>query len=72
MRAWRIVECSHDDQDAIAPQARASMHLIGVEHEILAQHRQGASGARRVRNSDAPWKDGVSVSTERQAAPPAS
>ena len=32
-----------------------------------------ASAARAaVRNSGAPWNDGASVSTDRQAAPPAS
>ena len=30
-----------------APAARASSHLIGVVHEILAQHRQRTGGARR-------------------------
>ena len=56
-----------------APQARASAHLVGVEQEILAQRRQARTAARAcVRYSGAPWKDGASVSTERQAAPPAS
>ena len=37
----------HDDQDAVgAPGARLD-HLIGVEHEILAQHRQRGRGAGR-------------------------
>ena len=38
--------CGQDDQDAVgAPGARFG-HLIGVEHEVLAQHRQAAGGAR--------------------------
>jgi hypothetical protein len=44
--------------------------LIGVIEEILAQHRQITAARAAVRNSGAPWKEGVSVRTDRQAAPP--
>ena len=38
-----VVDRRHDDQDAVgAPGARLD-HLIGVVHEILAQHRQRRS-----------------------------
>ena len=46
-RAVASSSARHDDQDAVgAPGARFG-HLIGLEHEILAQHRQRAS--RRAR-----------------------
>src|SRR3954452_19489025 len=35
-----IIECRHDDQDAVGAMCAGLRHLIGVEHEILAQHRQ--------------------------------
>ena len=65
--------CGKDDQDAVgAPGARFG-DLIGVEHEVLAQHR----AARRLRAQRSgirarPETTAVSVSTERHAAPPAS
>ena len=41
-----IVERGHDDQDAIGAMRARFRHLIGVEHEILAQHGQIGGGAR--------------------------
>ena len=61
----------HDDEDAVGAPGARLVDLVGLEHEILAQRRQRHGRARRVRNSGAPWKEGASVSTERQAAPPA-
>ena len=62
----------HDDQDAVgAPGARLD-HLIGLEHEILAQRGQRGRGARGGEEFRRALEDGASVSTERQAAPPAS
>ena len=43
----RVVDRRHDDEDAVgAPGARLD-HLIGLVHEILAQHRQRRRRARR-------------------------
>ena len=67
-----IVERRHDEQDAVGAIGAGLDHLIGVEDEVLAQHRQVGRRARRVRKSSSPWNDGVSVSTDRHAAPPAS
>ena len=67
-----VVDGGHDDQDAVGAQRARLGHLIAVEHEVLAQGRQlRPRRALRVRCSGAPWKEGPSVSTERQAAPPA-
>src|SRR5437879_3967640 len=35
-----VVECGHDDQDAVGTMGAGLDHLIDIEHEILAQHRQ--------------------------------
>ena len=45
--AARVVERGHDDQDAVGAMGAGFDHLIGVEHEILAQHRQVGRRARR-------------------------
>ena len=37
-----IVDRGHDDEDAIGAVGARFRHLIGVVHEILAQHRQRA------------------------------
>ena len=42
-----IVERGHDDQDAVRAMGAGFHHLIGVEHEILAQHWQAGRRARR-------------------------
>ena len=42
-----VVERRHDDQDAVGAVGAGFRHLIGVEHEILAQHRQIGRRARR-------------------------
>ncbi len=42
-----VVERGHDDQDAVGAMGARLDHLIGVEHEILAQHRQCGRRARR-------------------------
>ena len=68
----RIVDRRHDDQDAVgAPRARLG-DLIGLVHEILAQHGQPVAARAAVRCSGLPWNEGASVSTERHVAPPAS
>ena len=41
-----IIERRHDDQDAVGAMSAGLDHLIGVVHEILAQHRQRRGGAR--------------------------
>src|SRR6056297_4347931 len=46
LQRLRVRHARHDDEDAIrAPGARLG-HLVGIVHEILAQHRQVAGGAR--------------------------
>ena len=42
-----IVERRHNDQDAVGAVGAGLDHLIGVVHEILAQHRQSGRSARR-------------------------
>ena len=42
-----VVERGHDDQDAVRVMGAGFGHLIGVEQEILAQHRQAGCRARR-------------------------
>jgi hypothetical protein len=47
-RSWiSIVERRHDDQDAVGAMGAGLDHLIGIEHEILPQHRQVRRRARR-------------------------
>ena len=67
-----VVDRGHDDEDAVgAPGARLE-HLIGIEEEILAQDRQRRRRARLDQMlGRSPLKDGASVSTDRQVAPPA-
>ena len=43
----RVVERRHDDQDAVGAPGARFRHLIGLEHEILAQRRQRASPRAR-------------------------
>ena len=42
----RVVDRRHDDQDAVGAPGARFRDLIGLEHEILAQRRQGGRGAR--------------------------
>ena len=42
-----IVDRRHDDEDAVGAGSARFGHLVGVVHEILAQHRQRAGRARR-------------------------
>ena len=42
----RVRNAGHNDQNAICTQCTRLGHLIGVIHEILAQHRQLAGRAR--------------------------
>ena len=42
-----VIERRHDDEDAIGAGRARLRHLIGVVHEILAQHRQRTGRARR-------------------------
>jgi hypothetical protein len=49
---------------------RGPRDLVGIDHEILAQHRQRAGRARRsLQIIGHPGRTGTSVSTDRQAAP---
>ena len=65
----RRLERRGDEQDAVGAGRARFVHLIGVDHEILAQHRQRARRARRAQVVEAPWKNCASVSTDRHAAP---
>jgi hypothetical protein len=42
-----VVDHGHDDEDAVGPPGAGFGDLVGVEHEVLAQHRQAGGGARR-------------------------
>ena len=42
-----VVERCHDDQDAVGAVGARFDHLVGVVHEILAQHRQAGGRAGR-------------------------
>jgi hypothetical protein len=68
----RVLDARHDDQDAVgAPGARLG-HLVGIVEEILAQDRQRGRRAGRAQVGRRALEGGVSVSTDRQVAPPAS
>ncbi len=63
----------HDDQDGVGAEGARLEHLVGVEQEVLAERREPARPRAPPSGiPSAPWKEGASVSTERQAAPPAS
>ena len=49
VRRAGIIDRGHDDEDAIGAGDARFGHLIGVVHEILAQHRQRAGRARRAK-----------------------
>ena len=34
-----LIERGHDQQDRVGPGGERFAHLIGVDHEVLAQHR---------------------------------
>ncbi len=46
LRCLRIFQGGHDQQDAIGADRARLEHLVGVEHEILAQRGQGAGATR--------------------------
>ena len=46
-RRRAVVERRHDDEDAVGAQRARFRDLVGLVHEILAQHRQCGRGARR-------------------------
>ena len=46
LRRFRVLERGHDQQDAIGADRARLEHLVGVEHEILAQCRQPDRAAR--------------------------
>ena len=54
-----------------APQARASATWYVSYRKSLRKAGRAQAARAAVRNSGAPWKDGASVSTDRQVAPPA-
>jgi hypothetical protein len=66
----RIVERRHDQEDAIGADRAGFEHLIGIEHEILAQDRQVDRGPSRREILVLALEVRLSVSTERQVAPP--
>ena len=69
----RVVERGDDQQDRVGAQRARLGDLVLVDDEVLAQRRQRAGGARRGQDTRArPGRYARSVSTDRQAAPPAS
>jgi hypothetical protein len=44
----RQIERGGDQQDGVGAHGARFGDLIGIDHEILAQHRQGAGGAGRL------------------------
>ena len=40
-----VVDAGHDDQDAVGAQRPGLVDLIGLEEEVLAEHRQRDGGA---------------------------
>ena len=65
----RVVQAGGDQQDAVGAHRARLEHLVGVDDEVLAQHRQRARRARLSQIAGEPWKNCASVSTLRQAAP---
>ncbi len=41
----RVIERGDDQQDGVGTHRAGFIDLIRVDHEVLAQHRQGAGGA---------------------------
>ncbi len=41
-----IGQAGGDEQDAVGPHGARFVDLVGIDHEVLAQHRQVAAGAR--------------------------
>ena len=68
----RIIDRSHDDEDAVgAPGARLE-HLIAIEHEVLAQHGQRRGRARRGEIFGSPLEGGRVGENREAGAPPSS
>ena len=67
------IERGDDQQDRVGPRGRRLVELVGVDDEVLAQHRQVASRpARARRSSSEPPKWNGSVRIDSAAAPPRS
>ena len=60
------LERRDDQQDAVGAQGPRLVHLIGVDHEVLAQHRQRTGRARRLQVGIGALKE-VRVGEHRQA-----
>jgi hypothetical protein len=58
-----------DQQDGVGAHRARFEDLVGIDQEVLAQHRQVQAARAACRYSGAPWKNCRSVSTDRQAAP---
>jgi hypothetical protein len=67
----RVVQAGGDQQDAVGAHGARLVDLVGIDDEVLAQHRQVARRAGLLQEGPVPWKKRSSVSTDRQAAPPA-
>ncbi len=62
----RVVEAGHDEQDAIRPVCARLGHLVALEHEVLAQHRQAGRRARGFEKGEAALEGGA-IGQHRQA-----
>ena len=60
-----IVQTSSNQQDAVRTQGAGLVDLIGVDDEVLADHRQGAGRARRLEILVAPLKE-ITVGQHRK------
>ncbi len=73
LRQLHVIQRRGDQQHAVGAERARLVHLVRIDDEILAQHRQARRPrAPATRYASAPWKKSTSVSTDRQAAPPAS
>ena len=67
-----VVEGRHDEQHGVGAHDPGAHHVPGIDREVLAEHGQRRPPSRAARRSSAePPNHCSSVSTDRQAAPPA-
>ena len=72
-RELGVGEGGHDQQDGVGPHGPGVAHVEGADREVLAQDREASRPPGPARGRSAlPPKNSPSVSTDRQAAPPAS
>ena len=65
-----IIQGRSNQQHRVGANGPGLYHLVGVYGKVLAQHRQVTGRPGLLQVVVAPWKKSISVSTDRQVAPP--